>query len=112
MDLSERDACVGACEGAREVYNLAADMGGMGFIERFRVECLRSILITANLIEAAYRAGVEAKDCGKHEIVIWGNGTATRSFMYIDDCVQGIDMLMHCDDLIATRRIERIFSNG
>ena len=29
-------------QGAAEVYNLAADMGGMGFIERFRVECLRS----------------------------------------------------------------------
>jgi GDP-D-mannose 3',5'-epimerase len=194
VDLSEKDNCVRACEGAREVYNLAADMGGMGFIERFRVECLRSILITVNLIEAAYRAGVEryffsssacayntelqkdpkaralkesdaypamaergygweklmsemfcqeywaeraiktfiarfhnvygpfgtwdggrekapaaicrkiieAKDSGKHEIMIWGDGTATRSFMYIDDCVEGIDMIMHCDDLIAT----------
>ena len=194
LDLSERNTCVRACEGAVEVYNLAADMGGMGFIERFRVECLRSILITANLIEAAYQAGVqryffsssacayntelqkepkaralkesdaypamaergygweklmsemfcqeywaergmktliarfhnvygpygtweggrekapaaicrkviETKDSGKHEIVIWGDGTATRSFMYIDDCVRGIDMIMHCDDLIAT----------
>jgi nucleoside-diphosphate-sugar epimerase len=43
LDLSEYDNCVRACEGATEVYNLAADMGGMGFIERFRVECLRSI---------------------------------------------------------------------
>jgi len=41
-----------------EVYNLAADMGGMGFIERFRVECLRSVLINTHMIEAAYRAGV------------------------------------------------------
>ena len=49
-----------ACEGAVEVYNLAADMGGMGFIERFRVECLRSILINTHMIEAAYRAGVQA----------------------------------------------------
>jgi nucleoside-diphosphate-sugar epimerase len=194
MDLSERGNCVRACEGAAEVYNLAADMGGMGFIEKFRVECLRSILITAHLIEAAYQAGVqryffsssacayntelqqdpkaralkesdaypamaergygweklmseifcqeywaergmktfiarlhnvygpfgtwdggrekapaaicrkviEAKDSGKHEIVIWGDGRQTRSFMYIDDCVKGIDMIMHCDKLIAT----------
>ena len=36
------------------------------------------------------------------EIDIWGNGEQTRSFMYIDDCVLGIDMIMHCDDLIAT----------
>ncbi len=194
MDLSEYDNCVRAVEGAVEVYNLAADMGGMGFIERFRVECLRSILINTHMIEAAYRAGteryfysssacaynvtlqqdpnvralkesdaypamaergygweklmsemfcqeywaerqlktaiarfhnvygpvgtwdggrekapaaicrkvIEAKDTGKHEITIWGDGHQTRSFMYIDDCVKGIDMIMHCDALIAT----------
>ncbi|MEI8197226.1 MAG: NAD-dependent epimerase/dehydratase family protein, partial [Phycisphaerae bacterium] len=45
LDVSEYANCVRACEGAVEVYNLAADMGGMGFIERFRVQCLRSILI-------------------------------------------------------------------
>ena len=49
--------CHRVCEGAVEVYNLAADMGGMGFIERFRVECLRSILINTHMIEAAYKAG-------------------------------------------------------
>ena len=194
MDLSEKENAIQAVEGAVEVYNLAADMGGMGFIERFRVECLRSVLINTHMIEAAYRAGVsryffsssacaynttlqddlnvralkesdaypamaergygweklisemfcqeywaerklethvarfhnvygphgtwdggrekapaaicrkviEAKDTGSHEIVIWGDGTQTRSFMYIDDCVQGIDMIMHCDELIAT----------
>jgi hypothetical protein len=36
-----------------------AGMGGMGFIERLGVECLRSILSTAHLIEAAYQAGVQ-----------------------------------------------------
>ena len=194
MDLSERDNCVRACEGAVEVYNLAADMGGMGFIERFRIECLRSILINTHMIEAAYQAGaqryffsssacaynvelqkdpharalkesdaypamaergygweklmsemfcqeywaerrmktaiarfhnvygphgtwdggrekapaalsrkvIEAQASGNREITIWGDGTQTRSFMYIDDCVQGIDMIMHCDELIAT----------
>ncbi len=194
MDLSEKDNCTRAVEGAVEVYNLAADMGGMGFIEHFRVECLRSILVNTHMLEAAYRAGagryffsssacaynttlqqephvralkesdaypamaergygweklmsemfcqeywaerrlekhiarfhnvygplgtwdggrekapaaicrkvIEAKESGKHEIVIWGDGTQTRSFMYIDDCVRGIDMIMHCDRLIAT----------
>jgi nucleoside-diphosphate-sugar epimerase len=194
MDLSEKNNCIKACEGATEVYNLAADMGGMGFIEKFRIECLRSILINTHMIEAACQAGasryflsssacaynvtlqedpnvralkesdaypamaergygweklmsemfcqeywaerelktfiarfhnvygpfgtwdggrekapaaicrkvVEAKDTGKHEIVIWGDGSQTRSFMYIDDCVEGIDMIMHCEDLIAT----------
>jgi GDP-D-mannose 3',5'-epimerase len=194
LDLSYRDNCRQACEGAVEVYNLAADMGGMGFIENFRIECLRSILINTHMIEAAYRAGaeryffsssacayntelqkdpnaralkesdaypamaergygweklmsemfcqeywaerglktfiarfhnvygprgtwdggrekapaalcrkvIEAKDTGKHEITIWGDGTQTRSFMFIDDCTKGIDMIVHCDDLIAT----------
>jgi GDP-D-mannose 3',5'-epimerase len=194
MDLSEKENAIRAVEGAAEVYNLAADMGGMGFIERFRVECLRSILINTHLLEAAYRAGVqryffsssacaynttlqqdpnvralkesdaypamaergygweklmseifcqeywaergmktaiarfhnvygphgtwfggrekapaalsrkviEAKDTGVHEIEIWGDGSQTRSFMYIDDCVQGVDRIMHSEDLIAT----------
>jgi GDP-D-mannose 3',5'-epimerase len=177
-----------------EVYNLAADMGGMGFIERFRVECLRSVLINTHMVEAAYRAGarryffsssacayntllqkdpnvralkesdaypamaergygweklfsemfceeywhergmktaiarfhnvygphgtwdgdrekapaalcrkvIEAIETGKKDITIWGNGHQTRSFMYIDDCVMGINKIMHSDDLIAT----------
>jgi nucleoside-diphosphate-sugar epimerase len=194
LDCSTEDACKRVCEGATEVYNLAADMGGMGFIERFRVECLRSILINTHMIEAAYRAGanryffsssacayntllqqdpkvtalkesdaypamaergygweklvsemfceeywaerglktfiarfhnvygpygtwdggrekapaaicrkiVEAIDRNVRTIPVWGDGEQTRSFMYIDDCVKGIDMIMHCDDLIAT----------
>lgn len=193
-DLSEKENAIRAVEGAVEMYNLAADMGGMGFITHFRVECLRSVLINTHLIEAAYRAGVErymfsssacvyntdlqqdpnvralkesdaypamsergygweklisemfcqeywaerglktfiprfhnaygphgtwdggrekapaaicrkvieAKDRGSHEIIIWGDGTQTRSFMYIDDLVYGIDRIVHCDELIAT----------
>ena len=194
LDVSNEASCKRAVKDAVEVYNLAADMGGMGFIERFRIECLRSILINTHMIEAAYNAGVEryffsssacayniklqedpdcralkesdaypayaergygweklvsemfcqeywaerkmktfiarfhnvygpwgtwdggrekapaaisrkvieAKDTGKKEIVIWGTGHQTRSFMYIDDCLHGIDAIMHCDDLIAT----------
>lgn len=194
LDVSEAENCRRVCEGAVEVYNLAADMGGMGFIERFRIECLRSILINTHMIEAAYRAGVaryffsssacaynttlqqdanvralkesdaypamaergygweklmsemfcqeywaerglethiarfhnvygpngtwdggrekapaaicrkviEAKDRGIGDITIWGDGQQTRSFMFIDDCTQGIDMIMHCPELIAT----------
>jgi nucleoside-diphosphate-sugar epimerase len=194
LDLSEEKNCRRACEGAVEVYNLAADMGGMGFIENFRIECLRSILINTHMIESAYRAGaeryffsssacaynvelqkdpnvralkesdaypamaergygweklmsemfceeywaerklktaiarfhnvygpygtwdggrekapaalsrkvIEAADTGDLKIDIWGDGHQTRSFMYIDDCTRGIDMIMHCDGLIAT----------
>ncbi|MBC8871174.1 MAG: NAD-dependent epimerase/dehydratase family protein [Planctomycetes bacterium] len=194
LDLSHEENCKRACEDAVEVVNLAADMGGMGFIERFRVECLRSILINTHMIEAAYRAGaqryfysssacaynidlqkdpnvralkesdaypanaergygweklvseifcqeywqerglktsiarfhnvygpdgtwdggrekapaaicrkvIQAKDEDTGSIEIWGDGTQTRSFMYIDDCVKGIDMIMHAENLIAT----------
>jgi nucleoside-diphosphate-sugar epimerase len=41
------------------VYNLAADMGGMGFIEANRARCMLSVLINTHLIDCAYRAGVE-----------------------------------------------------
>ena len=194
LDLKEEANCRRACDGAAEVYNLAADMGGMGFIERFRIECLRSILINTHLIEAAYRAGIqryffsssacvyntllqqdpevralkesdaypamaergygweklvsemfcqeywaerglktaiarfhnvygphgtwdggrekapaaicrkviEAKAKGIRTIAIWGDGRQTRSFMYIDDCLKGIDMIMHHENLVAT----------
>ena len=54
LDLSQSEACVRAVEDATEVYNLAADMGGMGFIERFRVECMRSSLINTHMLEAAW----------------------------------------------------------
>ena len=59
MDLTNEENCKVAVRNAVEVYNLAADMGGMGFIERFRIMCLRSILINTHLIESAYNAGVK-----------------------------------------------------
>src|SRR5687767_6638932 len=194
LDVSDESASKAICQNAVEVYNLAADMGGMGFIERFRVECLRSILINTHMIEAAYRAGaqryffsssacvyntliqqdpnvralkesdaypamaergygweklmsemlcqeysaergmktfiarfhnvygpygtwdggrekapaamcrkvIEAIDAGHLTIKIWGDGHQTRSFQYIDDCCLGIDMITHCDQLVAT----------
>ena len=51
---------------------------------------------------AICRKVIEAKDTGSNRIDIWGDGTPTRSFQFIDDCTLGIDKIMHCDDLIAT----------
>jgi nucleoside-diphosphate-sugar epimerase len=51
---------------------------------------------------ALCRKVIAAKDKGETTIGIWGDGTQTRSFMYIDDCVKGIDMITHFDGLIAT----------
>ncbi|MCS3655578.1 nucleoside-diphosphate-sugar epimerase [Salinibacter ruber] len=46
---------------------------------------------------ALTRKAIEAKLSGNEEIVIWGDGTQTRSFMYIDDCVKGRQKIMHSD---------------
>ncbi len=48
----------GAGDGATAVYNLAADMGGMGFIETHKAECMLSVLINTHMLMAAREAGV------------------------------------------------------
>jgi nucleoside-diphosphate-sugar epimerase len=58
-DLSLREACTAACRGARHVYQLAADMGGMGFIAGHKAECMLSVLITTHMLVAAREEGVE-----------------------------------------------------
>jgi GDP-D-mannose 3', 5'-epimerase len=58
-DLSDRDACRAALEGARHVFNLAADMGGMGFIEANKARCMLSVLINTHLLLAAREHEVE-----------------------------------------------------
>lgn len=181
LDLGRLDAATTATKGRTVVFNLAADMGGMGFIETHKAECMLSVLINTHLLMGARDAGVhrfffsssacvynaekqldanvtplreadaypalpedgygweklfsermcrhftedfgietrvaryhnvygphgtfeggrekapaalcrkviEAKLSGRHEIEIWGDGEQTRSFMYIDDCVEG-----------------------
>jgi GDP-D-mannose 3',5'-epimerase len=59
LDLRDLSACCQAVEGVAHVYNLAADMGGMGFIERNKALCMLSVLINTHLIKAAHEAGVE-----------------------------------------------------
>ena len=186
LDLDLKENCETAAEGARQVYNLAANMGGMGFIEHNKALCMLSVLINTHMLQAARKFGVEryfysssacvyngdkqrdaanpglkeedaypalaedgygweklfsermcrhfredygmwtrvarfhnvygpngtwdggrekapaaicrkiiqAKLAGKLEIVIWGSGNQTRSFMYIDDSVKGIQTIM------------------
>ena len=59
LDLQQKQACYDALQGAVVVYNLAADMGGMGFIEHNRALCMLSVLINTHLLEAAKDIGVE-----------------------------------------------------
>ena len=58
LDLQGREACETALRGAQVVYNLAADMGGMGFIENNRALCMLSVLINTHLLMAAKALGV------------------------------------------------------
>ena len=189
LNLEGRENCLEAMEGCEEVYNLACNMGGMGFIESNRALCMLSVLINTHMLMAAREHGVnkffysssacvypdyrqeetdvaalkesdaypavpengygweklfserlckhfeedfgmnvrvyrlhnvygpdgtwdggrekapaalcrkviEAQDTGNMEIEIWGDGEQTRSFMYIDDCITGIDKLMASD---------------
>ena len=53
LDLRDRGACLTAAKGAREIYNLACDMGGMGFIETHKAECMISVLINTHMLMAA-----------------------------------------------------------
>jgi GDP-D-mannose 3', 5'-epimerase len=59
LDLQIRDNCNSALEGATEVYNLAADMGGMGFIENNKARCMLSVLINTHMVLAARAQGVQ-----------------------------------------------------
>ena len=191
LDLNLREDCEIASKDAYEVYNLAANMGGMGFIERNKALCMLSVLINTHMLQAALKYGVkrffysssacvyngdkqkafeapslkeadaypalaedgygweklfsermcrhfhedfglytrvarfhnvygpwgtwyggrekapaaicrkviEAKLSGKHEIDIWGPGNQTRSFMFIEDCIKGINLIMNSEVL-------------
>src|SRR5215469_12937601 len=186
-DLKDKDSCYRAVNGAEVVFQLAADMGGMGFIENNKALCMLSVLTNTHMLLAARDCGVErffysssacvyngdkqkeahvtplkesdaypampedgygweklfsermcrhfeedfglqcriaryhnvygpngtwtggrekapaaicrkvleAKLSGKHEIEIWGDGNQTRSFMYIDDCIKGTQMILN-----------------
>src|SRR5436190_3403583 len=59
LDLCDRAACEQAVDGAAEVYNLAADMGGMGFIENNKALCMLSVLINTHLLQTAVGAQVD-----------------------------------------------------
>src|SRR5687768_13889890 len=53
LDLSAIEACRDAVKGVRWVYNLAADMGGMGFIENNKARCMLTVLESTHMLLAA-----------------------------------------------------------
>ena len=59
LDLQLREACLEAAEGIDSVLQLAADMGGMGYIENNKALCMLSVLINTHMLMAAREAGVK-----------------------------------------------------
>jgi GDP-D-mannose 3',5'-epimerase len=60
LDLRRPENTLAACEGIADVYNLAANMGGIGFIERYKAVIMHdNVLINMHMLEAARDAGVE-----------------------------------------------------
>lgn len=58
LDLRVPHNCEIACKGATTLYNLAADMGGMGYIETHKAECMLNVLINTHLMDACRKQGV------------------------------------------------------
>jgi nucleoside-diphosphate-sugar epimerase len=59
MDLQKEDNCLAASKHSKQIYNLAADMGGMGFIEHNKALCMLSVLTNTHLLMAAKENGTE-----------------------------------------------------
>jgi GDP-D-mannose 3',5'-epimerase len=189
LDLKDRYSCLTAAAGTSIVYQLAADMGGIGFIESNKALCMLSVLTNTHMLLGALDMGVrryfyassacvynankqtcrcaaplkesdaypampedgygweklfsermcrhfeedyglicriaryhnvygpygtwdggrekapaaicrkviEAKLSGRREIDIWGDGSQSRSFMYIDDCIKGTQLIANSD---------------
>ena len=57
LDLKLLENCRQACRGVTGVYQLAADMGGMGFIEHNKALCMLSVLTNTHMLQAAREAG-------------------------------------------------------
>ncbi|HWW98433.1 MAG TPA: NAD-dependent epimerase/dehydratase family protein [Edaphobacter sp.] len=59
LDLQDKDNCLKAAAGADVIFQLAADMGGMGFIENNKALCMLSVLTNTHMLMAARDKGVE-----------------------------------------------------
>jgi GDP-D-mannose 3', 5'-epimerase len=59
LDLKDKDSCYRAAKDTQVVFQLAADMGGMGFIENNKALCMLSVLTTTHMLLAARDCGVE-----------------------------------------------------
>jgi nucleoside-diphosphate-sugar epimerase len=77
LDLRDKASCDEAAAGANEIYNLACDMGGMGFIETHKAECMISVLINTHMLMAARDARV-SKYFYSSSACVYAAGKQTR----------------------------------
>jgi len=59
LDLREYENCLKVVDGVDYVYNMACNMGGMGFIENNKAECMLSVLINTNLLRACLKNNIK-----------------------------------------------------
>jgi GDP-D-mannose 3', 5'-epimerase len=59
LDLNLKENCETAARGACQIFNLAANMGGMGFIQRNKALCMLSVLINTHMLQAALKSGIQ-----------------------------------------------------
>jgi GDP-L-fucose synthase len=67
--------------GLNAIYLLPVNLYGPG--DNFDLE-------SSHVIPALVRKMIEAQDLGDREVVLWGDGSPTREFLYVDDCAEGI----------------------
>ncbi|MSO96072.1 MAG: GDP-L-fucose synthase [Thermoleophilia bacterium] len=67
--------------GTNSIYLLPVNLYGPG--DNFDLE-------TSHVIPALIRKMVEAQEAGAESITLWGDGSPTREFLYVDDCVEGL----------------------
>ena len=59
LDLKEYENCLTVSKGVDYIYNMACNMGGMGFIENNKAECMLSVLINTNMLRASMVNNIE-----------------------------------------------------
>ena len=67
--------------GLNAIYLLPVNLYGPG--DNFDLE-------SSHVIPALVRKMIEAQDRGERDVVLWGDGSATREFLYVEDCAEGI----------------------
>jgi GDP-L-fucose synthase len=105
VPFHEDDLWNGYPEETNAPYGIAKKallVGGQGYREQYGLNCVHLLpvnlygprdnfdLETSHVIPALIRKMIEAEETGHREIVLWGDGSPTREFLYVDDCAAGI----------------------